>query len=928
MDISDGKRRHLVVAFSDICGSTDLSLQMEPEDYSSLLQGLRIRVKSIVEKHGGTVIRIDGDGFLYIFGHPIFYEDIGRRATEAALDIHDAATGLFDGFTGVDLAMHTGIHSGIVLLSEGDIVRGKYDVLGETTNIASRLCELADRSCIFIDEPTLGVDRHFFKTEALGSVNLRGVSQPLAVQSVKGRNFRATRLEARQKRGVAPFTGRATELGQIHRAISNDQLIIVTAPAGLGKTRLLDEIERQFTPMRSAVLRGYCESYFQSSDMQPFQQIAGSRSAREYFDTLIGSSEAAILLIDDWQWADNASRDFLPNLLRRASGQLTVILASREPPPPELQEFKPIAIRLSALDPTESQQTIQNLIKAPAPFLVETIVQNAGGNPLFIEELCHAANNREVAAEQGDHALTDKNAWLAALILARFSKLDASTAAIARAASVIGHIIPLQTLKEVIQISSGDNRLLELAEKDFIFEGDVDGTLQFKHIIARDVIYRTVGLSDRKRLHGRVADIMRAALQDTPSAIAESLPHHLARSGQSALAEHYAVQLGDKALEAGSLDRAQRNFKLALEQVTALSNGGMREHDLASLIARLGMASIVDPGHDQLPVLRRAAAIAVDCKDERAEALAEYYLGFIQYGLGCAKKAIFHLRRAKLLGAKDQKFSGQLSALLGEAMAAACDYRSAEHHLEIAISSKRPHVKANVPSPGMSYALSCKAFLLADRGAFDESRMVFKDAKDVLAGHDHQMLASLYSQRAAACYWEGRHQEGLDYAEAALSFATRSRARYLHAMTRALIAVGRLEMDGSDEDAFQQLVETSAWLESSASRQYLSLNHGWLAREYARRNDVHRTRRHTILALQRAREGDRLGEAMAWRAMARLSATLPMKQTPEHCMVRARRSAFRRGSRHEAHKNQQCYTSLGLAAKRGSISTIIDAGRI
>src|SRR3954470_7299372 len=117
-----GQRRYLTVLFSDLAGSTALGGLMEAEHYAEMLSGLRRLCREIIPKHGGRIARIQGDGVLAIFGYPQPSEDDGRRATEAALELHQEVSRL--AVKGVSepagsLALHSGIHGGLVFLADG-----------------------------------------------------------------------------------------------------------------------------------------------------------------------------------------------------------------------------------------------------------------------------------------------------------------------------------------------------------------------------------------------------------------------------------------------------------------------------------------------------------------------------------------------------------------------------------------------------------------------------------------------------------------------------------------------------------------------------------------------------------------------------------------------------------------------------------------
>ena len=87
-------RCRLSVLFCDLCDSTALSGRVEAEEYGDVLASLRRLYESVVAHHGGTVVRLQGDGMLAIFGFPQPREGDGRRAVEAALQLHRGAADL------------------------------------------------------------------------------------------------------------------------------------------------------------------------------------------------------------------------------------------------------------------------------------------------------------------------------------------------------------------------------------------------------------------------------------------------------------------------------------------------------------------------------------------------------------------------------------------------------------------------------------------------------------------------------------------------------------------------------------------------------------------------------------------------------------------------------------------------------------------
>ncbi|MEY2927485.1 MAG: hypothetical protein RL367_1962, partial [Pseudomonadota bacterium] len=453
-----GQRRHLTIAFSDLSNSTGIAAALEPETYAELLQQLRDIFEQIIPRHGGEVVRIDGDGFLYIFGYPDSYEDAGRRATEAAIDLHIAVRALDQAFAapGSPIKIHTGIHSGIVLLRQGDLVRGRYEMLGDATNVAARLCDHAGADEIIVSEATLGPDLPFFSTGPRHFVPISGRSLSLPVFAVAGREPVANRFAARVQRGIASFSGRDAELARLESGLEKSRagqgsVAMIVGPAGIGKTRLAGEFLDRAAANGIAVHRGYCEAYLGALPLQPFLQLVRSLikpladeagaiagidpehaetltrfvstrsdeagAASFQLDSLLpallvlltrtGTESPVILFIDDWQWADDASRSVFETVARAAHCPVFFLLSTRQFDETREHVENVDLLPLSPLAPQEADAAIEGLLTSAEPFLVERIRDQAGGSPLFLEELCHASREGGNASLSGE-----RSAWL------------------------------------------------------------------------------------------------------------------------------------------------------------------------------------------------------------------------------------------------------------------------------------------------------------------------------------------------------------------------------------------------------------------------------------------------------------------------------------------------------------------------------------
>src|SRR5207248_10570110 len=113
------ERRPLTVRLADIAGSTAIAERLDPEDWTALVGEAFQRMNRTVERYGGTIARLMGDGVLAFFGAPVAHEDDPERAVRCGLDLVraidelDAARHLP---AGADLRVRVGINSGPVVV--------------------------------------------------------------------------------------------------------------------------------------------------------------------------------------------------------------------------------------------------------------------------------------------------------------------------------------------------------------------------------------------------------------------------------------------------------------------------------------------------------------------------------------------------------------------------------------------------------------------------------------------------------------------------------------------------------------------------------------------------------------------------------------------------------------------------------------------
>jgi class 3 adenylate cyclase/tetratricopeptide (TPR) repeat protein len=257
--VPEGERRQVTILFADLCGFTALSQSLDPEEVHDLVGRYTALVDGIVVDYGGTVDKHIGDAVMALFGAPRAHDDDPVRAARAALDIHEALARLSETASRA-LQAHVGIASGeVVAGAVGRVGVHDYTVLGDSVNLAARLVAAAGPGETLIAE---GVYRALSSRgicDNLGELRLKGLTAPVSVWRLRG----VTSEPMSANRSV--FVGRQAELDQFNGIVSaclarrSGHVIYVRGEAGIGKTRLVEEMRRLatahgFTEHRALVL--------------------------------------------------------------------------------------------------------------------------------------------------------------------------------------------------------------------------------------------------------------------------------------------------------------------------------------------------------------------------------------------------------------------------------------------------------------------------------------------------------------------------------------------------------------------------------------------------------------------------------------------------------------------------------------------------
>ncbi len=273
----EGERKQVTVLFVDVSGFTSLSERLDPEDVHRLMTRAFELMLAEVHRYEGTVNQFLGDGIMALFGAPIAHEDHARRALHAALGIR-AVLGSYEeelrGRRGIGFQVRQGVNTGLVVVgSIGTDLRMDYTAVGDTTNVAARLQQTAERGRILISDATHRLTEGYFHTRALGELQVKGKAEPIRGFELIAAKEARTRLDVGAERGLTPYVGRERELQLLRQCfdrakVGQGQVVFIAGEAGIGKSRLLHEFRRQLGDEATWV-EGRCMSFGQSIAFYP-----------------------------------------------------------------------------------------------------------------------------------------------------------------------------------------------------------------------------------------------------------------------------------------------------------------------------------------------------------------------------------------------------------------------------------------------------------------------------------------------------------------------------------------------------------------------------------------------------------------------------------------------------------------------------------
>jgi DNA-binding CsgD family transcriptional regulator/tetratricopeptide (TPR) repeat protein len=631
------------------------------------------------------------------------------------------------------------------------------------------------------------------------------------------------------------LVGRERELAELEAALADaadghPALAFVAGESGVGKTRLVCELQHRAAARGTRVLSGDCVELGEGQlayaplimamrplvrerdavlDALPAPVTAelaallpglGERPPRDrrddqarVFEALLAvldelAREAPVLLvIEDLHWADASTRAFLRFLAAALADEAILVVATYRPD--ELHRRHPLRPLLAELERTQRARRVElprfgrdelaeqlaDLLGAPpAHDLVDRLYARSEGNPLYTEELI-------AAGPDGRGTLP---ASLAAALAVRIERLGPEAQDVVRVLAAAGAVE-----HDVLAAVAGlDPRALNEALREsvsahVVITGTAD-RYTFRHALLREAVHDALLPGERSEMHRALAAALeRPGANGLPASAqrAARIAHHHLAAGDQPAALAAAVRAGAAAMDVQAYEEAAELFARALELWSRVPDAeALAGEDQASVLEQAALSHLRSDDLHRAEALARRAVALVDADAEPRRAAQLYgVLSRAQWALLRQDDAADTLQRALSLLEEDGP-SPERAGLLGhraKRLMVQSRYRAAVGVARLALKelSGLPGDACRSDEAAALNALGVSLIALGDveEGTAALHRAVAMARED----GDQQDLTVALANLADALHMAGRTGEGLAVARDAYAELSGVRAR-------------------------------------------------------------------------------------------------------------------------------------------------------
>ncbi|HEU5084586.1 MAG TPA: BTAD domain-containing putative transcriptional regulator [Acidimicrobiales bacterium] len=595
-----------VFLFTDIEGSTRLWEADRVAMATALARHDEI-VEATIADAGGSVFSRAGDAFAAVFRS-------AADAVDAAVAVQ-RALGAEAWPTGDPLRVRVGLHAGEAEERGGDF-------FGPAVNEASRVMSVGHGGQVLLTDAVVAACGDV-DTRALGPVQLRGISEPLAVHQLVAdglaTDFPPLRLDEPHEapaEATRTLVGRDEELAEVLDAYAaaarrHGCPVVISGEPGIGKTRLVEELIARVP--EAVVAWGRCPETGAQAAYLPCIQIARQLEGSVDFGDdlaavllpevdvqhvdpsaerlafhvgvarLLGAGwKPVVLVVDDLQWADPASLRLIEYVAAELSRTPVLLVVTVRPlaadAPVELVDClgelarAPGAVRidLGGLGADDVARWLDERSGGSAdPAVAERVLDRTGGNPFFVGEVVELLAGDGRLGDPDAASSTAVPAAVQDVVRRRVGRLPGETQQLLAAASIHGRVFDTDVVGDVVSATGLEvlERLEPALDSGLVADGGRPGRFQFSHALVAETLASELNVVRRARLHATTADALVRLRAGDLDVHAAEVAHHAfegAAAGSAELALEWAVRAAHHAAGRNAHEDAARHWERAV----------------------------------------------------------------------------------------------------------------------------------------------------------------------------------------------------------------------------------------------------------------------------------------------------------------------------------------------------------------------------
>lgn len=700
----DAERRQITVLSCELITAAPEIGGLDLEDLEQAVRAFRGCVADTAKRHGGSIYRQLGNSVLALFGYPAAHEHDAEQAVRAGLELCAAVRALTP-VGEIPMRCRIGVATGLTIIGDPteSSASGGEGIIGDVPDAAARLRASALPDMVAVSAATRRLIGELFECRELPSAGIHGY-QVLSEGQAASRfdalhGATLTPLVGREEDlGLLTRSWARARDGE-------GQVVLVSGEAGIGKSRLCRALAEQLAADPYEIVHWQCSPHHLDSALYPIASQIGraagfapddgasqraAKAERLFVAAELGTNETALLtdllglslglsphlaslsplrrkhlafdalisaiatisarrrmllVFEDVHWIDPSSLEFLAFALDRVRRLRVLIVITARPgfalPGPDDAHIRRIVLgRMSRRE--SALMALQIAGKGLPDGVVDQIVDNADGSPLFIEELTKSLLEGGGLTDLGDRYEVSRSplrlavpATLHDSLAARLDRLVDGKRAVQAGAAVgreFSHRLVAAAL--AVQPETLNKGLDELVNSELAYRRGVgpDAVYTFKHALIRAAAYDAIPRSLRQTFHGRIGAALERDDRDTVERQPELLAHHYERAGEFEAALAYWSRAGDLAEGRGASLEATGHYRSALAALPHVEEEVKRLEWEFDVSLKLANALIQSRGfsvleHEDFYERARTVALRLDNAEKYVAACGQAWSG-------------------------------------------------------------------------------------------------------------------------------------------------------------------------------------------------------------------------------------------------------------------------------------------------------------